>query len=1480
MPRPRNKAPSEPPAREETLDVEMDGAQVLKFNEPLTWRPGKPIVVTELLRRLKALSEELAPMQQEDADRETLVPKAQELASPQLLSHKDKGVKAYAMLCIVEMFRLLAPNAPYKSSQLKEIFALFTSTIVPALANPGDPYNEQHNAVLASLTTVKSVVLVTDIPGSDHILLNLFTNAFDVLAGGGKNGMGEKLPKNLEYHMTNMLCTLVDESEVLPTGVVDVILAQFLRADPSALSSGQRKGEAVVPEPPPAYNMARAVCNTCSEKLERLIGQYFNSVLVNLSEIESAKDRKGRGKKRTHDEFSDDESDDGLLTPPAESDMHEVEKAHRLLRELWRSCPDVIQNIVPQIEIEIQTESAWIRTMAVQTLGDMISGIGAAGPPPAATLDPAAYPSQSLEDDAPSQRQQNPLLTPNAPHAFSSVYPSAYQAFMDRYKDKAPTVRSAWATEAGRILLTAGGGKGLDDTQEKSILLYFSNTLMDSDEKVRLAAINTLAQFDFDTLVQKIGRSGSVATPGSVLAHLADRIKDRKHTVRCAATELLARIWGVAAGAIAEGNERIHSLVGAIPSKILVAWYVNDHEIHALIHRVMYDYLLPVTYPPIKARQPSTGDSQRVNDSQTGSSGALDPDAIRAERILVFVRDLDDRAKRVFFSLLNKRSYYEGYVNAYLTLSEEASASGGDGTKEAKKKLDVGVDKLVRSFDIIADPTTAAEHLKKFAKHHDRRSYQLIRFCYSAESDYRKIFKAMKELTKRMEEAPTGMAVVLDTLIALVRSAAVLVYNKSHVPAIVRISRTDEKGLGSAAHEVLKEISTRAPDIFKVHVHELCETLKKQTPSEDVAIDEPVVDTLKACAGFARRFPEGMPKDREFYKAMVQYSIRGMPPKAAKHAVTVIVSSADKKEMYIKDIQKACIKGFKYGEAGFLSKLASISQLRLLANQESEDHTEAIMEMAIGQVLGQVREAAEEGDPAWTDDIDDDLAAKLWALRILVNGLRGFDPSVSEDPTKALKDAATPVYKLLNTLIQNDGELSESASTPPNQKAHLRLAAAIHLLKLSRSRTLDPLLSQPDFNQLSRIAQDESPHVRSGFAAALKKYLQAGQLGHRFYGLVFLYAFEPDKSVKESTVTWLRSRAAMAARASPKDTVLEAVFPRFLALLAHHQDFSTSAEDLQDFVEYVVFYLRNVATQANLPLVYHYAQRLKTVGDAVDPAKSENLYVLSDIAESVIRVFQDVQGWSLQVMSGRVGLPSGLFSKLPSHAVAQEIAEKRYIPDELAEGLEDLVKGLLRSKKRKADGIGNQAAKKQKSGAKDVKEKKPAAKKQTKAKAAKTPKRTLEDPIPSSERRKSTRHSGAKNYAEEDDSEDDEELEQWQEAADPEEDAEEGADAEDDVMEVDGEANKENVSESTPPTSDPPPAAPESDERTAKGRAKKGRQGTDETMKSSTTKGSTPRKAAPKKAAAKSKAAAKPARSTRATRGRERDVMSIPSDSE
>lgn len=126
MPRARRKASSPAPAPEPESEPEFEQddapdttTQQLKFNQPLTGRPGKPVAVAELLKRLKALHAELLTIDQEETPRESVSKVAQELADPSILTHRDKGVRAWAACCLVEVFRTMAPDAPFTPSQLK-----------------------------------------------------------------------------------------------------------------------------------------------------------------------------------------------------------------------------------------------------------------------------------------------------------------------------------------------------------------------------------------------------------------------------------------------------------------------------------------------------------------------------------------------------------------------------------------------------------------------------------------------------------------------------------------------------------------------------------------------------------------------------------------------------------------------------------------------------------------------------------------------------------------------------------------------------------------------------------------------------------------------------------------------------------------------------------------------------------------------------------------------------------------------------------------------------------------------------------------------------------------------------------------------------------------------------------------------------------------------------------------------------------------
>jgi sister-chromatid-cohesion protein PDS5 len=142
--------------------------------------------------------------------------------------------------------------------------------------------------------------------------------------------------------------------------------------------------------------------------------------------------------------------------------------------------------------------------------------------------------------------------------------------------------------------------------------------------------------------------------------------------------------------------------------------------------------------------------------------------------------------------------------------------------------------------------------------------------------------------------------------------------------------------------------------------------------------------------------------------------------------------------------------------------------------------------------------------------------------------------------------------------------------------------------------------------------------------------------------------------------------------------------------------------------EYILYYLKCVATEDNLSLIFHVAQRVKGVADNIDPSKQadENLYVLSDLSQALIRSWEEQNNWTMQSWPGKMRLPSGVFSALESHDRAQEIAKKSWIDDDLIEELDPLVRKAIRNKKRKANDGAESTRKKKARGDRPKKEKK------------------------------------------------------------------------------------------------------------------------------------------------------------------------------
>lgn len=1223
---------------------------------------------------------------------------------------------------------------------------------------------------------MQSILLLDEVNNNDELFVRLFTSFFDTVSGT-KASNGELVGKDVEHYMTMILEMLIDEAQTLPSKVIDIIMAQFLRAAaPGAVKDKAEQAARddsqttlLLKEEPAAYKMARAVCLGSQEKMSRYVGQYFSDVIMEASGLAGS-----NGNRAAAD--SDDE--DGLAGP-SEEDLKELKKAHLLIRELWKAVPGLLLNVVPQLDAELSADNVNLRQLATEALGDVISGIGAAGPPPPPALDPAAYPLYKMADFETDSISTNPLTTPYSPLSFAQTYHQPYQNFLSRKNDKSPIIRASWTTAVGYILSTNAGGIGFSREEEKALIRGLGEKLNDSDEKVRLAGVKAIETFGFRDLILKLASDGGLVKENTILSSLADRCRDRRPQVRVEAMALLGKLWAISSGEILAGNKIVVEALSAAPSKIYSSFYANDLEVNVLLDRVVYECLVPLSFPPPK----KTSKGANGNSQSQSAAGGYDQDAVRTERIVLLVRSLTPPAKKAFYAIQGRQPQFAKIMTTFLRACEDYNGGVMD-EDEARKTGNL--QKTIKYMaQFLPEDAKVSSELLKFAKANDRRNYQLIKFVVGAENEFKTVRGGLKELVKRLQSnQQSGLA---DVLIPLLYRSGYFMFNRSHLSTILDYSRTDQDDFGATAHEILNEISQRTPDLFKSHIGDLCRDLADKAPTSTKENEPSVVETLRACSSYARKYPSEIPSDKKFNQVMINFALYGKPWKAAKYAVNILLAKKDEKSLVsATDLCQKAMKDWKYGAPHFLNKLAVVAQLEFLAPKVTLERDQAILEM-VQDILKQVRADASDNDPEWVEDadMDEECRAKCLALKILVNRLRAEDHDGS-DGENDLTQRARPVFKMLTTLITREGEMCKTKETPRHYRARLRLLAAQQVLKLCKNRDLDDHLPLDEFNALSFVTQDAHPQTRRGFISKLQKYLVQGKLRPKFYTIVFLTAYEPVTEFKNGIETWIRSRVNHYQQSG--QAVMEAIMPRLISLLAHHPDLSDDVDELADHARYLIYYVSNVANESNLGLIFRYAERVKQTRDAIAPEKSNNLYMVSDLAQAVIRKWQERKAWAFEAFSKKVGLPTGLFLALPNHDAAQEVAEKQYIPDGVDQKLDEILKTMERKKVRcghcprarivsKADKIfkkkrksmddrndGQPPSKKPKAPRSIAK---PKSGKQTTLKKATTKKtpskkkqRASSPQVPDSERRRSGRSSlrERSTYIERDSDDDDEEM--------------------------------------------------------------------------------------------------------------------------
>ncbi|KAI3653742.1 hypothetical protein MP228_001689 [Amoeboaphelidium protococcarum] len=288
---------------------------------------------TELIKNMKLLLNGLKSLDQETTDTNSLNSVTRELISPVILAHRDKTVKAIVSYCLANLLRLYAPEAPFSHSELGEIFALFISQL-KYIEDVNNPYFAYSYTLLESLSTVKSIILMTELPGAEKLVLELFQDLFNNIRPTHNN--------NVFLCSLDILHQLCEEF-TLNKAIIKVILQQFDKKNQLAR--------------PASYKLACELVRYSKDRLQHYVSQYFNDIIMLYAPSSLA----------------------GSAVPDGDSDQKDtalLDQAHSLVYELFKVTDGVLLSVIPQLDAELKVDDLQMRTLAVKTLGTLFAEKG------------------------------------------------------------------------------------------------------------------------------------------------------------------------------------------------------------------------------------------------------------------------------------------------------------------------------------------------------------------------------------------------------------------------------------------------------------------------------------------------------------------------------------------------------------------------------------------------------------------------------------------------------------------------------------------------------------------------------------------------------------------------------------------------------------------------------------------------------------------------------------------------------------------------------------------------------------------------------------------------------------------------------------------------------------------------------------------------------------------------------------------------
>ncbi|GMJ14118.1 hypothetical protein like AT5G47690 [Hibiscus trionum] len=717
------------------------------------------------------------------------------------------------------------------------------------------------------------------------------------------------------------------------------------------------------------------------------------------------------------------------------------------------------------------------------------------------------------------------------------------------------------------------------------IISALCDRLLDYDENVRKQVVDVICDVACHSLV-----SVHVGT----IKLVAERLRDKSLLVKKYTMERLADIFRVYCAGCSVGSID-HNEFDWIPGKIFRCFYEKDFRSDT-IESVLCGSLFPTEFS-IK-------------------------DKVKCW-IRVFSR-FDKIEVKALERMLEQKQRLQQEMQKYLSLRQRHQDSEAP---EIPKKVLFSFQIMSCSF---SDPVKAEESFQTLDRLKDANIWKILLNLLDPNTSFHQASSGQDELLKILAERHQ----LYDFLSMLSLKCSYLLFNKEHVKEIL-LEATVLKSAGNTLYiqtcmNILVILARFSPSLLGGAEEELIHFLK----DDNEIIKEGILHVLAKAGSTIREQLAVSSSSIDLILERLCLEGNRRQAKYAVHALAAITKDDGLKSLSVLYKSLVDMLEEKTHLPAVLQSLGCIAQTAMPVFETRETEIEEFIK---SEILGCSNDADGSAKECW-DDKTELCMLKVFGIKTLVK---------SYLPVKDahLRPAIDDLLGLLKNLL-SFGEISEDIKSSLVDKAHLRLAAAKAVLRLSRN--WDQKIPVDIFYLTLRTAEITFPQARKQFLSKVHQYIKDRLLDAKYAGAFLLSVpgskqlqFDEEKQ-NLADIFQMYQQAKVRQVAIQSDTSSSTSYPEYILpylvhALAHHSCPNTDeCKDVKAFeLTYQKLYLtisllvnkdEDAKSEAvankekeSISLIFSIFKGIKNSEDVVDATKSKNSHAICDLGLSIMK---------------------------------------------------------------------------------------------------------------------------------------------------------------------------------------------------------------------------------------------------------------------